>query len=80
MTGIEELKKKMESDLEFVKSLQNSVDKNELMKKIKDAGIDVTLDEIADALSAEGELSDDALEAVSGGFISPMAALKAMFI
>jgi predicted ribosomally synthesized peptide with nif11-like leader len=68
MAGIKEFQKKFESDNAFAEGLQSASDEKELLQKIKDAGFDVTSEELADYFNdEEGELDDDALEAVAGG-------------
>jgi predicted ribosomally synthesized peptide with nif11-like leader len=68
MAGMKELQQKFESDKAFAESLQNAADAKELFLKIKDAGFEVTPEELADSFdAAEGELDDDSLEAVAGG-------------
>ena len=68
MARINELKQKIGSDAGFRESLQKSADAKDLMDKIKAAGFDVTPEELVSAVSGKnGEVSDDALEAVAGG-------------
>ena len=69
MAGIKEFMEKMTSDEAFMEDIQKSADANELMSKIKNAGFDVTPEELANALNSgeNGELSDNELDAVAGG-------------
>jgi predicted ribosomally synthesized peptide with nif11-like leader len=68
MAGIKELQQKFESDEAFAESLQNVSDAKEMFQKIKDAGFEVTPEELAGSFdAAEGELDDDQLESVAGG-------------
>lgn len=69
MAGICEFKKKLESDPVFIRELINAVDGEELLKKVKEAGFELTKDELAEALRGGkiGEVSEDELESVAGG-------------
>ena len=69
MAGINELKQKIESDAAFKESLQKSADAKDLLNKIKEAGFDVTPEELVNTVQSgeNGEVSDDDLEAVAGG-------------
>lgn len=66
MAGINELKQKIESDAGFKASLESAADANDFFEKIKSAGFEIAPEEF---IKLEGgEVSDDELEAVAGGF------------
>lgn len=67
--GINELKERLEKDVEFKEKLQHAKDATDLLNQIKEAGFDVDPNELVNtsSLSKKGELSDDDLEGVAGG-------------
>ena len=69
MAGINELKQRLESDAEFKSELQHAADAKDLLARIKEAGFDVTPEDLVKTIPSgeEGALSDTDLEAVAGG-------------
>lgn len=63
MKDIKELKKRLKNDIEFKKLFLNKKDIKELVKVAYENGYDVSEED----LEKDEELSEDALEAVSGG-------------
>ena len=59
--------KKVGEDEEFKKLLEKAENDNERQKIVKDAGFDFTKEELKEAISGSGELSDEDLEKVAGG-------------
>lgn len=69
---LEEIRKKVSEDEAFSSSLKEAQAPQEVFEVLLKAGFNVTLDEVkAMAKTGDGELSDDQLDAVSGGSIRP---------
>lgn len=64
MTSARDLTKYMEGNAEFIKQLEKAKTSEEKDAVIRDAGFDCSQAELSEALS---ELSDDDMDAVSGG-------------
>ena len=69
MAGIRELEEKIKNDEAFRSDLQHSSDAKDLLSKIKEAGFDVTPEELVKTSKkgAEGSVSDEDLDSVAGG-------------
>ena len=63
MTLLEEIKAKEKEDKAFAASLKEAKTQEELVKVLKAAGFEVSMDEVGKT----GELSEDELDSVSGG-------------
>lgn len=67
MNEIEKLEA-LKNDQEFVKKLSMAENDEEIQKLLDGQGIHLTLEELKTARSEGGELSEEALENVAGGF------------
>ena len=63
MKGLKELKERLKNDRDFKNLFSGKIDVDEMAKLAKEHGYDVTVEEIQN----DGSLSDDIMEAVSGG-------------
>lgn len=61
-------------DEEFAKAVENSESLEDIVKLINSKGIEVSADDIQKAMDAaeNGELSEDSLESVAGGVVTPV--------
>ncbi len=70
------LMEKIKSDPKFGKKIEDAKDNKARMAIIRSAGFDFTQEEMKQAVKpAEGELSDEDLEAVAGGSSAPWVAV-----
>jgi len=69
--------KKLTSDEEFKKSIENAASDEDRQKVVKDAGFEFTKAEIKEVVGSNSELSDADLEKVAGGSALEWAAAGA---
>lgn len=72
---LEQMKVVLENDKEFVKAIGDMEDPYEVQKAFAEKGIDLTIEDISTiartcaSLAESGELDEEVLENVSGGFV-----------
>lgn len=85
--SIEELFKKMKEDKTFAESILNQTEKEKVIEFAKAEGIELTLEDIDEANAIilkgiqskqEGELSEEELENVAGGFFLEAIAISVL--
>ena len=72
MTVLEEIRARIKEDKALSDSLREAKTAEEVLSILRSAGFELSLDEVkAMAKSDNVELSDDALESISGGTLRP---------
>ena len=72
MTVLEEIRARIKEDKALSDSLREAKTAEEVLSILRSAGFELSLDEVkAMAKSDDVELSDDALESISGGTLRP---------
>ena len=79
--SFEDLKKVAEQDSAFAERLADCENIDQLQALAKEKGIEITSEDLANSSEADGgELSDDALEQVSGGMARMMPKMSFNFL
>ena len=69
MADVKEFAKKVAEDKALAEALAKAASKEEFLAKAKEAGFELTEEDLAElAKSSKGELLDDGLEGVAGGY------------